>query len=97
MFCIGEGLESNDQQNFQNGETYYSLLKVTNALGYQYVLRSDGVTIHSYPLAPGSVYDGDILGYDLPIIDSKSTVTCNWENFGVAVAETVESVLTGIY
>ena len=68
---------------------------MTNALGYKYVIRSDGVTIHNQPLSPGFVYDGDILGFDLPIIDSKTTVTCNWKGFGVITSETVESVLTG--
>ena len=85
----------NDQQQFHHGEVYYSLLRVTNHIGYQYILRSDGVTIHDQPLAPGSVYDGDILGYDLTIIDSKSSVTCNWNNFGLTISKTVEDVLTG--
>ena len=64
-------------------------------MNYKYILRSDGVTVHDQPLAPGSVYDGNILGYDLPIIDSKTTVTCNWKGFGMLSSETIESVLTG--
>ena len=86
---------SNDQQHFQHGEVYYSLLRVTNAIDFTYVKRSDGVTIHDQSLAPGNVYDGDILGYDLPIMDSTSTVTCNWNGFGLIKSDTVESVLTG--
>ncbi|KAK3612537.1 hypothetical protein CHS0354_024514 [Potamilus streckersoni] len=73
----------NDQLQMKNGERYYSLLRVTNALGYQYTIRSDGVTIHEHPLVPGQVYDGDVFGYDLNIMKTKSKATANWEGFGV--------------
>ena len=45
----------NDGLSLSNLETYYQLLRVTNALGYTYTLRSDGVTIHLEPLIPGEV------------------------------------------
>ncbi|KAK3612515.1 hypothetical protein CHS0354_024486 [Potamilus streckersoni] len=73
----------NDQLQMKNGERYYSLLRVTNALGYQYTIRSDGVTIHEHQLVPGQVYDGDLFGYDLNIMKTKSKATTNWEGFGV--------------
>ena len=97
MYClVGEGIQSNDQLHLFHGEVCYSLLRVTNALGFQYMLRSDGITIHDQPLVPGFVYDGDVIGYDLDVINSKSTVTCNWKGFGTAESRTVENVLTGI-
>ena len=79
----------------QNAETYYSLLRVTNADGYVYVLRSDGVTIHNQPLVPGSVFDGDVFGIDLNVVSSKEQATCNWDGFGIVRNENHEEILTG--
>lgn len=60
------------------------------------MLRSDGVTIHDQPLVPGSVYDGDILGFDLSVINSASSITCNWKGFGLPKTETIDNVLSGM-
>lgn len=45
----------NDGLSLLDLETYYQLLKVTNALGYSYTLRSDGITIKQDSLIPGLV------------------------------------------
>ena len=66
-----------------NSETYINLVRVTNSIGYQYILRSSGVTIQGTPLLPGKVYDGSIAGFDLNILPSPKTVTVNWNGFGL--------------
>ena len=77
----------NDELEMLNGELYYSLLRVTNALNYTYIIRSDGVTIKQEPLIPGKVYDGDVIGYDLNFLPSKSMVTANWDGFGLPATQ----------
>ena len=64
-------------------ETYYSLVRVTNAIGYQYIIRSDGVTIQDDALLPGRVYDGDIAGIDLNYLPTKTSAYANWHAFGL--------------
>lgn len=73
----------NDGLVMKNLETYINLVRVTNAIGYQYTMRSNGVTIQETPLLPGKVYDGDIEGYDLNYQPTKSTVSANWNGFGL--------------
>ena len=75
----------NDELQMLNGELYYSLLRVTNALNYTYTMRSNGVTIKQDPLLPGKVFDGDVDGYDLNFLGSKAMVTANWNGFGLPV------------
>lgn len=67
----------------KNKETYINYVRITNAIGYQYTLRSTGVTIENTPLLPGKVYDGDIEGYDLNYLSSKTRVYANWNGFGL--------------
>ncbi|KAK3104702.1 hypothetical protein FSP39_008103 [Pinctada imbricata] len=74
----------NDALTMLNGETYINMVRVTNALGYQYILRSNGVTIQDTPLLPGNVYDGDIAGFDLNFIPSRTTISANWNGFGLS-------------
>ncbi|VDI79784.1 Hypothetical predicted protein [Mytilus galloprovincialis] len=73
---------TNDELEMLNGELYYSLLRVTNALNYTYMIRSNGVTVKQEPLIPGKVFDGNVKGYDLNFINSKAMVTVNWDGFG---------------
>ncbi|VDI27589.1 Hypothetical predicted protein, partial [Mytilus galloprovincialis] len=80
----------NDELQMLNGELYYSLLRVTNALDYTYILRSNGVTIKQDPLMPGKVFDGDVDGYDLNFLRSKAMVTANWDGFGLPVNTQVQ-------
>ena len=82
LFTLGSEEDFNDQLTLRDGETYFSLLRVTNVDGYRYELHSDGVTIQSHPLVKGWVYDGGIAGYDLNILPSASTVSCHWNGFG---------------
>ncbi|XP_052806221.1 uncharacterized protein LOC128235438 [Mya arenaria] len=72
----------NDQLDLKEGERYYSLLRVTNAIGFSYTLRSNGVTVSSDVLIPGEVYDGAIQGYDLTVQQSRTNVSANWDAFG---------------
>ena len=74
----------NDGLVMKNLETYINLVRVTNAIGYQYTMRSNGVTIQETPLLPGKVFDGDIDGYDLNYQPTKSSVSANWNGFGLA-------------
>lgn len=72
-----------DGLQMKNKETYINYVRITNAIGYQYTLRSTGVTIENTPLLPGKVYDGDIEGYDLNYLSSKTRVYANWNGFGL--------------
>ena len=86
----------NDELDMLNGELYYSLLRVTNALDHTYIIRSNGVTVKQEPLIPGKVFDGEVIGYDLSFLGSKAMVTANWDGFGLPVNTKVQvDVLSG--
>jgi hypothetical protein len=88
----------NDELDMLNGELYYSLLRVTNALDYTYIIRSNGVTVKQEPLIPGKVFDGEVIGYDLSFLRSKAMVTAHWDGFGLPVNTKVQvDVLSGKY
>ena len=88
----------NDELDMLNGELYYSLLRVTNALDYTYIIRSNGVTIKREPLIPGKLFDGEVIGYDLSFLRSIAMVTANWDGFGLPVNTKVQvDVLSGKY
>ncbi|KAK3609657.1 hypothetical protein CHS0354_035942 [Potamilus streckersoni] len=91
-----ETIGTNSNLNLHGDQRYYTLVRVTNAIGYQYILRSNGVTVNVDNLPAGMVYDGDLIGYDLPILTNGSKVTANWEGFG-ASRDTIKRVdpLTG--
>ncbi|KAK6192291.1 hypothetical protein SNE40_003784 [Patella caerulea] len=72
----------NDQLELQNDERYICLLRVKNALGFTYNIRSNGVTIEEEPLLPGRVNDGDIEGYDLNFVFTSNKISANWKGFG---------------
>ncbi|KAI8510725.1 hypothetical protein Bbelb_116410, partial [Branchiostoma belcheri] len=61
--------------------------EATNALGYSYFVRSDGITITKEPLLPGHVRDGDIFGVDLKGQPSITTISANWDQFGGSAME----------
>ncbi|XP_077996021.1 uncharacterized protein LOC144449367 [Glandiceps talaboti] len=73
----------NDELDMSDGESYYLVVRATNKLGYSYSLRSDGITIQKEPLLPGHVRDGDIQGYDINYQESITSLSGNWDNFGV--------------
>ncbi|XP_046574117.1 uncharacterized protein LOC124282192 [Haliotis rubra] len=72
----------NDQLAMRNMERYCQYLRVTNALNYTYTIRSNGITIEDDPLVPGQVNDGDVVGFDLQFLRTKSKVSANWDKFG---------------
>ncbi|XP_053400990.1 uncharacterized protein LOC123541000 [Mercenaria mercenaria] len=85
-----------DQLDLKEGRRYYSLVRVRNMLGFVYTLRSDGVTINSNPMLPGMVYDGDVTGYDLKVLSSRTMVSANWDGFGkLRQSKGVSEILTG--
>lgn len=80
----------------ENGKMYYSLVKITNSIGYTYILRSNGVTVEKNPLLPGKVYDGLITGFDLNFLPSRTIVYANWDGFGLPASASVQvDVLSG--
>ena len=80
----------------RDGETYFAVVKATNLLGHTLVHASDGVTVQREPLAPGHVYDGNLLGRDLSFQLSIDSISANWNGFGKPkVTETVKH--TGMY
>ncbi|CAH1259269.1 FAT1 [Branchiostoma lanceolatum] len=72
----------NDEIDLVDKQTYYSIVQATNALGYSYFVRSDGITISREPLLPGHVRDGGIFGVDLNSQPSITTLSGNWDEFG---------------
>ncbi|KAL5015119.1 hypothetical protein ScPMuIL_009389 [Solemya velum] len=91
----GQTSRSNDELEMNNEERYFSLLRVTNALGYQYTLRSDGVTVLKDPLRPGQVFVGHLVGFDLDFQPFSHTVSANWNGFGADSYEEQAKVITG--
>ncbi|XP_077996024.1 uncharacterized protein LOC144449371 [Glandiceps talaboti] len=73
----------NDELDMRDGESYYLVVRATNKLGYSYSLRSDGITIQKEPLLPGHVRDGDIAGYDINYQKSITSLSGNWDIFGI--------------
>jgi hypothetical protein len=49
-------------------------------------------------MLPGFVYDGDITGYDLKVLSSRTNVSVNWEGFGeLHQPGSISEILTGKY
>ena len=75
-----------------DGETYYTVVRATNALNIPITLRSDGITIKRDPLIPGQVYDGLLAGFDLTYQKETDTISASWSGFGqgMPIQETIE-------
>ncbi|VDI71255.1 Hypothetical predicted protein, partial [Mytilus galloprovincialis] len=84
-----------DGLNLRGGELYYSLLRVTNALNYTYIIRSNGVTIEEDPLIPGRVFDGYIPGFDLNVQPSRRKISANWDGFGLPASAYFQADVEG--
>ena len=82
-----------------DGETYYTVVRATNALNLAITIRSDGITIKRDPLIPGQVYDGPLEGFDLTYQKETDTISASWSGFGqgIPVKETVEHTGKMIY
>ncbi|XP_078585863.1 uncharacterized protein LOC144867674 [Branchiostoma floridae x Branchiostoma japonicum] len=78
----GEDRATSDEFDLRDGETYYTVVRATNHLGYSYSIRSDGVTIKLEALVPGVVRDGPIIGFDLSYQQSVTSLSANWDRFG---------------
>ncbi|XP_076086943.1 uncharacterized protein LOC143057517 [Mytilus galloprovincialis] len=79
----------------RSGELYYSLLRVTNALNYTYIIRSNGVTVKDDPLLPGSVFDGYIPRFDLNVQPSRRKISANWDGFGLPASALSQAAVEG--
>nr|XP_006820036.1 PREDICTED: uncharacterized protein LOC102804939 [Saccoglossus kowalevskii] len=73
----------NDNLDLRDGESYYIIVKATNAIGYTYSVRSNGITIAVGALLPGIVRDGNIIGTDLNYQASIITLSGNWDGFSM--------------
>ncbi|XP_066299088.1 uncharacterized protein [Branchiostoma lanceolatum] len=78
----GADTATSDEFDLHDGETYYTVVRATNQLGYSYSVRSDGVTVKLEPLVPGVVRDGPIIGFDLSHQQSVTSLSANWDSFG---------------
>ncbi|XP_070573761.1 uncharacterized protein [Ptychodera flava] len=74
----------NDGLDLKDGESYYTVVKATNELGFSEILRSNGITVQLEPLQPGNIRDGPIDGFDLNFQESITSLSANWDSFGVA-------------
>ncbi|XP_022100316.1 uncharacterized protein LOC110984425 [Acanthaster planci] len=83
--------DTNTDVEMTDGETYYSIVRATNALGLAITVRSDGITVKREPLIPGQVYDGLLVGFDLTYQKETDTISASWRGFGqgMPVKETV--------
>ena len=70
-----------------DGETYYTVVRATNALNIPITLRSDGITVKRDPLIPGQVYDGLVVGFDLIYQKETDTISASWSGFGQRAPE----------
>lgn len=95
MFTSATTHGINDQVELIEGQRYYSLVHIRNAIGYSYILRSNGVTVSSNLLIPGEVYDGLVTGYDLTVIPSRTIISVNWDNFGRNREDLLNKIDTG--
>ena len=71
-----------DDVTLNDGESFYVVVKATNALGHVISHHSNGVTIILEPLVPGIVRDGDVIGTDLNFWPHIDHLTANWDSFG---------------
>ncbi|XP_064646203.1 uncharacterized protein LOC135499389 [Lineus longissimus] len=81
----------NDEMNMGSGQTFFVRVKGINAIGMEFNLRSDGITIQKDPLIPGRVNDGNVFGYDLLYLPETTSVKANWDGFGVQTVETARA------
>ncbi|XP_071798137.1 uncharacterized protein [Asterias amurensis] len=65
-----------------DGETYYTVVRATNALNIPITLRSDGITVKREALIPGQVYDGLLVGFDISYQKETDTISASWSGFG---------------
>ena len=79
-----------------DGETYYSVVRATNAMGVTTTIRSDGITVQREPLIPGRVLDGLLEGYDLTYQKETDTLSASWSGFGQGMQANEEAQHTGI-
>ncbi|XP_078621329.1 uncharacterized protein LOC144887805 [Branchiostoma floridae x Branchiostoma japonicum] len=82
----------NSNVKAKDGESFYVVVRGTNQLGDSFVLRSDGISIRKEPLIPGEVRDGPVLGLDQNFQLSITTLSANWDQFGIdrEVAEVLD-------
>ncbi|XP_078697384.1 uncharacterized protein LOC144925295 [Branchiostoma floridae x Branchiostoma belcheri] len=78
----GQTSGNNDELHMQDGETFFSAVRATNEMDFTYTVRSDGITVTLEPLIPGEVRDGGVVGYDLNLQPSITTLSANWDSFG---------------
>ena len=71
-----------DDVLLNDGESYYAIVRATNAIDFVVTARSDGITIQLEPLIPGSVRDGDLFGIDLNFWPHIDNLSANWDGFG---------------
>ena len=81
----------------KDGESYFVVVRATNKLGYVHTIHSNGVTVQLEPLLPGNVRDGDIFGKDLNFQQSITSISANWDGFGLARDDSNGPVVTSMY
>lgn len=73
---------SNNQLSLDDGKTYRVVAKSTDVAGRTRVLKSNGVTVNTKPLRPGTVRDGTMPGNDIGFQMSGKSISANWDSFG---------------
>ena len=81
-FLPGESHAEADAVQLSDEETYYVVVRATNAINHMFYARSNGVKVLLEPLIPGQVKDGDIIGTDLDFWPYIDRLSANWDGFG---------------
>ena len=74
-------VSSNQVQLFDN-EAYRIIVRGVDYTGRLHLLKSNGTSVTTQLLVPGSVDDGPVLGLDLSFQESVSVLSAHWSGFG---------------
>ena len=74
-------MSSNQVQLFDN-EAYRIIVRGVDYTGRLHLLKSNGTSVTTQLLVPGSVDDGPVLGLDLSFQESVSLLSAHWSGFG---------------
>ena len=74
-------VSSNQVQLFDN-EAYRIIVRGVDYTGRLHLLKSNGTSVTTQLLVPGSVDDGPVLGLDLSFQESVSMLSAHWSGFG---------------
>lgn len=73
---------STDHVRLNDDEAYRIVVRGVDYSGRLHLLKSNGTSVTTKPLVPGSVEDGPVPNLDLSFQESVSTLSAHWSGFG---------------